>query len=138
MHFPPTNELRDYPLPTPSREVLVIEDDGMVANLLVEALDRAGHRIELRASATEALRSVLRDGYRPDLVIADIDLKDASGLDVARMIRETVPGAAIVLISGHDPDHLPVEEIRRRGYHFLPKPFGVRQLHEVVGALAPL
>ena len=131
----PTPPLRDVVVPTVARKVLVVEDDGLVANLMVEALARAGHRLELRSNAVEALRAVLHGEFEPDVVIADVDLADASGIELARMIESAVPGAAIVLVSSHDPDGLPLREMLGRGYRFLPKPFGVRRLQEELLAL---
>lgn len=51
------------------------------------------------ASGEEALRLVA--ALAPDLVIADVDMPQGDGLELARHIRQRWPGSKVVLISGH-------------------------------------
>ncbi len=66
--------------------ILVVEDDE--ANLLLTqtVLEEAGHRVVTAGSAEQALELLAAD--RPDLVLTDIALPGASGLDLARQVIE--------------------------------------------------
>jgi two-component system, NarL family, response regulator NreC len=52
----------------------------------------------------------------PDLVLLDISMPGLNGLEVARLLREEIPGTAIVIISQHDPSLL-LPRAREAGAH---------------------
>jgi DNA-binding NarL/FixJ family response regulator len=56
------------------------------------------------ADGPEALRKNVE--LRPDLVLLDISMPGMSGLDAARMIRDSVPGTRILIMSQHDAAHM--------------------------------
>ncbi|MBV1798570.1 response regulator [Siccirubricoccus sp. G192] len=66
--------------------ILIVEDEALIAMLLTESLESAGHQVMgPAATATEAL--ALCEAARPDLALLDINLRDgSSGLDVARAL----------------------------------------------------
>jgi CheY-like chemotaxis protein len=68
--------------------ILVVEDDD--ANLLLTqtVLEQAGHRVITAGSAEEALELLASE--RPDLVLTDVELPGASGLDLARRVTQDV------------------------------------------------
>jgi len=43
---------------------------------------------------------------RPDLILLDVSMPGMNGLEVARLLRQELPGAKILVISQHDPIHL--------------------------------
>jgi two-component system cell cycle response regulator len=65
--------------------VLVVDDDPVQREELVRSLVRAGHQVAEATEANDALRAVLDDP--PDLVVLDIRLPDAHGVQVAGAIR---------------------------------------------------
>lgn len=66
--------------------ILVVEDDPTLRHLLSDALDGASHHTVLALESVEAALDALAT-YAPDLVVADVNLPDGSGLDLVRGIR---------------------------------------------------
>ncbi len=72
--------------------VLVIDDDRTVRHLIRQALDGADVEVMVAGSAEEGLASVRQ--HRPDVVLLDVVLPGASGLDLFRQIHDVRPAAA--------------------------------------------
>jgi DNA-binding response OmpR family regulator len=80
-----------------SRHVLIVEDDDDSREMLIELVGMLGHRAIGSPNASDALR-VARDA-RPDVVLIDIGLPDASGCDIARTLRESPNGSRMRLVA---------------------------------------
>ncbi|QQO21002.1 response regulator [Bradyrhizobium diazoefficiens] len=85
--------------------ILVVEDDGLVKDIVREALSEGGFESEVVASGEQAL-AVLQ-GEHPDYraVVTDINLQgELTGWDVARRARELNPEIPVVYMSGAAAD----------------------------------
>jgi DNA-binding response OmpR family regulator len=77
--------------------ILIVDDNAAIRRLLVEILTRAGHQVYQAADGAEAL--VWRD-VGLDLVIVDLFMPDKDGVETILEFRASVPGIAIIAISG--------------------------------------
>jgi DNA-binding NtrC family response regulator len=112
-----------------TEHVLMVEDDASVRQLAVRALVGAGHQVSAAADGEAALR-LLADPMLPfALVVTDVVLPSADGLELAQRARELRPGVRVLLTSGYPAERLPAE-----GIDFLPKPFTPSMLLERVRA----
>ena len=84
--------------PSPSARILVLEDEPQIRKMLVDALRRAGHRVEFAADGLAGLARF--QGGEFDVVLTDLSLPERSGLDVARAVKRMRPGTPVVLITG--------------------------------------
>ena len=82
---------------TVARRVLIVEDDDDSREMLVELIGMLGHRAMGSPNATDALRMV--ENARPDVVLIDIGLPDASGLDIAKSLRTFPNGDRMRLVA---------------------------------------
>jgi DNA-binding response OmpR family regulator len=117
-------------------QILVVEDEALIAELLVECLEDAGHTvIGPAATAKDALH--LCTGFTPDLAILDISLADgSSGIEVARELFSR-PGVAIIFASG---ELKIARQVEGAALSFLPKPYQMVELFrsmEAMGAMQP-
>jgi len=80
-----------------ARRVLIVEDDDDSREMLVELVGMLGHRAIGSPNATDALR--LAEDTRPEVVLIDIGLPDASGCDIARSLRAFPNGADMRLVA---------------------------------------
>ncbi len=107
----------------PAAGVLVVDDDlefaRMVERLLVSEGYRAGHA----GSARAALDALAAPGARFDVVLTDMKMPEASGLDLLRSIRERHPGVEVVIMTGYGTIETTVEAMRLGAADFIPKPF---------------
>jgi DNA-binding NarL/FixJ family response regulator len=86
----------------PSRRLLVVEDEPLVAALLQEALSGAGFTVVAAHSAAEAKKAA--KDFDPDIAVLDINLgSGANGIDLAFVLQATYPGIALVILTKH-PD----------------------------------
>jgi two-component system nitrogen regulation response regulator NtrX len=100
--------------------ILIVDDEGNIRRSLQALLAHEGYRINEAASAEEALRMV--DDVRPDVVLLDLMLPGMSGLDALPRLREIVPEAAVVMMSGAASLDDAVQATRLGAFHFIEKP----------------
>lgn len=84
--------------PAAHKTVLVAADTPAVCRRFVSALEHAGHRAEIARSAAEALARLAPDLAGIDLVLVDLRLPPAGGLDLVRAIRKIDDGGTPVLV----------------------------------------
>jgi DNA-binding response OmpR family regulator/EAL domain-containing protein (putative c-di-GMP-specific phosphodiesterase class I) len=114
--------------------VLIVEDDRAQAMFVESVLRHRG--ISTRScTAAEEVMDALRD-FRPDLVLLDLYLPGANGIEVAQWIRERSEFAflPIVFLSGETDLDKRFDAIRMGGDDFLNKPIKPRHLLSVVEA----
>ena len=108
-----------------SYRLLIIDDDVALNKLLGEYLERFGHRLAAATTATDGIRLLRRD--RPDLLILDVMLPDANGMEVCREIRRESDIPIVMLTARGDvPDRVLGLEFGADDY--VPKPFEPREL----------
>jgi two-component sensor histidine kinase/CheY-like chemotaxis protein len=103
-------------------KVLLVEDNPGDARLIAEMLADAGQprfRLTCVDRLGEALQRLTQDGF--DLILLDLSLPDAQGLDTFRQVYEHTPHAPIVLLTGLDDQHLAVRAVRQGAQDFLAK-----------------
>jgi DNA-binding response OmpR family regulator len=117
-------------MPEGTARVLFVEDDLGLAGIVVRHLRALGHEAQSVESAEDAVE-LLRSGYRPTVVLLDINLPGASGWDLLR--------GGSLKAAGNPPVYLvtatAVPPARLREFHvagLLPKPFAMPTLIEVV------
>jgi CheY-like chemotaxis protein len=71
----------------PLRTILLVEDDSLLRDAFRLLLEDFGYRVREAGTAAEALASAAE--VTPSLVLLDLGLPDAPGLDVARGLRTT-------------------------------------------------
>lgn len=115
--------------PAPAR-VLIVEDDLPLATVVSKHLRARGHEARVAPSAEDAAE-MIRSGYRPTLVLLDINLPGDSGWGFLRsgtLAEAGNPPVFVVSATAVPPARL--REFNCAGY--LPKPFAVPTLIEIV------
>lgn len=108
-----------------TRRVLVVEDDEPVQRLISRALEREGFAVVSVASASSAQEALADEAF--DLLILDLRLPDADGLDVLSQMRETgdVP---TIIVSGRGAEGDRVLGLTSGADDYVVKPFSPREL----------
>ena len=105
--------------------VLLVEDDARLATMVVDYLGEAGFRVVVAPTGKAATQAIGSQGF--DLVILDLMLPDADGLDLCRSIRARSDIPLLMLTARGDPlDRVVGLELGADDY--LPKPFEPREL----------
>jgi DNA-binding response OmpR family regulator len=105
--------------------LLMIDDDEELGKLLVEYFERFGHRLTTAATAATGRRQLRQDD--PDLLILDVMLPDADGMELCKAIRLDSDIPIVMLTARGDlPDRILGLEFGADDY--VPKPFEPREL----------
>ena len=113
--------------------ILFVDDDALTLKLLSQAAQILGHQALLASSAEKALVQAVEE--KPDLVITDVRLGGASGLDLLTQLREH-PGTAhipVITLSALQTAEGDALARERGAVASLPKPVRLQTLLEVIG-----
>jgi len=121
--------------PDISSRVLMVEDDLALAAIVVRHLRARGHDARAAASVDDA-RELLRAGFRPTVVLLDINLPEDSGWSLLRGRELATAGSPLVYVVS--ATSIPSARLHEFGVAgFLPKPFAMQTLIDVVERAAP-
>lgn len=108
-----------------AQKVLVVEDDGHIAELLELYLEKAGFEVAIASDGGSGLE--LFHSFEPDLVLLDIMLPVLDGWSVCRKIRESSPTPIIMLTAkGETIDKVAGLEMGADDY--IVKPFEIKEV----------
>jgi DNA-binding response OmpR family regulator len=106
--------------------LLIAEDDDHLAALMVRALTKPGHRVDRVRDGAAAIRAHSSVGY--DLVILDVGLPGATGLEVLTHLRRQEPGLPVLLVTAdNEPAHV-VRGLKAGADDYITKPFAFDEL----------
>ena len=118
---------------TPSRRVLVVDDNVPAAKMLARLLERLdGHQAFLAYDGEEAIAAARQ--HRPDIILLDIGLPKLDGYEVARRLRSQPDFATtlIVALTGYGTEEDRRKSIEAGCDEHLVKPPGVEDLQRVL------
>jgi two-component system nitrogen regulation response regulator GlnG len=110
--------------------ILVADDDRSIRTVLTQALSRLGHDVRSAGTAAQIWRWI--DEGIGDLVITDVVMPDESGLDLIPRIQRRRPGLRIIVMSAQNTLITALKASERGAFEYLPKPFDLNHLVEVV------
>jgi len=101
-------------------KILLVDDDKSVRTVLTEVL---GDEFQVNeAESGAALRRALED-LQPDVVILDVNLTDANGLELLPQVKKRWPETEVIMLTGENTTANAMEAGRLGAYNFLSKPF---------------
>ncbi|MCG6921516.1 MAG: sigma-54 dependent transcriptional regulator [Acidobacteria bacterium] len=110
--------------------ILVVDDETGVRTSLAGILGDEAYEVEAVGSGEECLAAVA--ARRFDLVILDVWLPGADGLETLARLRETDPELPVVMISGHGTIETAVRAVRLGARDFVEKPLSLEKTLLVV------
>lgn len=87
--------------PTPVATVALVEDDAKTRNLIADLLRKAGFACNHICANTETALQILGEA-RPDIVLMDIDLPGASGIECVRQLKPRLARTHFVMLTVYD------------------------------------
>ncbi len=117
----------------PKNRILLVEDEGLIADMIVIALEEEGYEVKLASDGRTALntiQSVDANGVKitPDLIILDLMLPEVNGLDICRLLRYQGDITPILIISAKSTETDRVLGLEVGADDYLTKPFSMREL----------
>jgi DNA-binding NtrC family response regulator len=113
-----------------SASVLIIDDEENLVKSLIFGMKAHGIRAEGAKDAAEGLACL--DRRRPDMVLVDLRLPDATGMELLSTIKACYPDLPVAMISAHGDIRVAVEAVKVGAIDFIAKPF---DLDDVIGLI---
>jgi DNA-binding NtrC family response regulator len=106
--------------------VLVVDDEHLIRWSLEQQLRREGYGVQLAETGAEALQKAQAEG--PDLILLDVRLPDADGLEILERLRVANPEAPVIMITAHGGVESAVRAMKLGAHDYVIKPFDVEEL----------
>ncbi len=115
---------------TENRRILIIDDERPILMTLEALLERRGYQVDTAPTASQGLK--LLKTKSPSLVLLDLQLPDAEGLQTLDSIKTDSPEMPVIILTAHDTLHNAIESIKRGAYHFISKPYAPEELLSLI------
>ena len=118
---------------TATSRILLIEDEDLIRDMVMVALEEEGYEVHTSANGREALNILQspdfsRAKFTPDLIILDLMLPEVNGLDVCRLLRYQGDITPILIVSAKSSETDRVLGLEVGADDYLTKPFSMREL----------
>ena len=110
--------------------ILLAEDDSSARTTLAAILEQEGHRVVACQNGAEAMEHISRrsETEEVEIVVSDLRLPDISGMDILRAVKDQMPDAVFILMSGHATLETAVEAVNQGAFSYLVKPLDIDSL----------
>jgi two-component system, NtrC family, response regulator HydG len=115
---------------SPAPRILVVDDAEMTLEIIQRNLTAVGYRVHTASSVAAGID--LLEQTPVDLVITDMKMPGASGLDLIRHVRENLRDTEVMMITGYATVNGAVEAVKSGAEEYLAKPFTGEELHAAV------
>jgi DNA-binding NtrC family response regulator len=113
-----------------STRILIIDDERPILLTLEALLGRHGYVPDTAANASYGLRRLKETS--PAVVLLDLQLPDADGLEMLAQIKAEHPDTQVIILTAHDSLNNAIESIKRGAYHFISKPYAPEELLSLI------
>jgi CheY-like chemotaxis protein len=113
----------------PSAEpILLVDDDPRVRGAARRALAGAGYQVVEAESGAAALATIATAAVDLHVLIADIEMPQMSGPELAAVLRRQHPDLVVIYLSGYDRETIRDRGLLDHGEAMIEKPFGATTL----------
>ena len=115
--------------------MLLVEDEPAVREIVQRILRDRGYRVHVAADGASAAQEIARWSGPLDLLVTDLVMPGASGIDLARLARSAFPKLRVLYMSGYSDSLEKLELGGTSDASFLAKPFSPKTLSRAVRGL---
>jgi two-component system, NtrC family, response regulator HydG len=101
-------------------KILIVDDDVDICNLLSKFLTRHGYEVHSSHTGSQAIEFLKKQ--KVDLVLCDFRLGDMDGSQVLTKVKELLPEAQVIIITGYSDIKIAVNVIKAGAYDYVTKP----------------
>jgi len=115
--------------PAPARveaKLLVVDDEQSMRDMLKIVLKRDGYDVQVAENGKRAIELLRRESF--DLLLSDIQMPDANGVDVLRVAKDVNRDMVVFMMTAFASTDSAVEAMRLGAVDYLTKPFNVDEL----------
>jgi len=108
------------------KKILIVDDEAGIVQEIKEFLEEEGYEVHTSDSAKAGIKLI--EEIRPDVIMIDMKLPDASGTEVLRVCKERSPKTKTIMVTGYVDQNL-IDEAELIGRDaFLQKPFNLEKI----------
>ena len=113
-----------------TKKIMVVDDEPSVTGSLSLILGEAGYEVLTSHSFADSTEQLKHTAV--DLVITDLRLSDATGIDLITHIKASTPEVEVILMTGYGSIDITIEAIKAGAYYYLEKPYTPDRLFALV------
>jgi two-component system response regulator HydG len=113
-------------LDAPKGVILIVDDDRNHAEGIADVLEPVGYSCDIETSGNAGLEALRKRQY--DLVLTDLVMADAGGLEILRQAQTINPFVAVIVFTGYGTIETAVEALKRGAVDYLVKPLDIEGL----------
>lgn len=106
---------------SPTKRILVVDDEPQILSFLKELFELDGWDVHMAANGAEGIEKIEHGRY--DIILTDLKMPGADGIDVLRAAAKIQSDAEVVLMTAYGTVDTAIEAMRAGAFHFLVKPF---------------
>ena len=110
-------------------KILIVDDEADLRAMLKSIL-QDDYAVTLAEDAATLQKLYLQEA--PDVILLDLKLPDANGLDLLPQIKKTWPETEVIVLTGEATFEAAVLATKRGAYHFINKPFDTQALQVTI------
>ncbi len=111
-------------------KILVVDDDESIRSTFAAILEEEGYHVDTASSGQEAIAKSIETSY--NIAILDIRLPDMDGVDLLKLMKETVPRTRKIMMTGYPSLKNTIASLNNRADFFFLKPVDIEILLAVV------
>ena len=111
--------------------ILIVDDEKSLLDLLTVVFTKEGYAVRTALSAAAGFEVLGKEAV--DLVVTDIKMPGADGMDILRYARENLPDVPVILITAYGSIAQAVEALKAGALDYVVKPFDVEELKIIAG-----
>ena len=115
-------------------KILILDDEPIVCERLKPIIEKDGYIVETFITSQEAMDCLTRQHFH--ILITDLKMSGAKGIEVIRFAREHSPRIKTIVISGFATNEMADEAFKAGAVEFIAKPFKLSQIRKLVEQLA--
>ncbi len=108
------------------KRVLLVDDEYLILYSLSSTLKADGYAVTAVLDGASAMQQLESQDF--EVCFLDVNLPDASGLDIMKLVRKRSRSTGIVIMTAAELTERQLAAIRDNGGYFLPKPFNIEQV----------
>ncbi len=110
--------------------ILVIDDDHSICESLSLYLNEEGYNVEVAYSGEDGLKKIRRESW--DIILLDIALTDANGLDLLARIKRDHPEISVIMITAFHDMVSTVQAMKLGAVEYIHKPIEIDELEAAI------
>jgi two-component system cell cycle sensor histidine kinase/response regulator CckA len=121
--------------PSGTESLLIVDDEESLRTLLSSALQAKGYKTMTASSGLEAIELISGAKHRFDLVLLDLNMPGATGIEVLKVLRVCQPNTRVLVLSGHVTPAARAEFELLGQRDFIQKPYRLAELGRTLRSL---